>query len=126
MITETKKALTTEEVAARFDTLAQQERWFEIQDELFADNVRSIEPPHSVYMKDAEGKSLVRKKAEAFVAKVQTVHRAHTTHPIVAGDHFAVGREMDFTVEGFGKVVINEIMFYEVKDGQIVLEQFVY
>jgi hypothetical protein len=36
--------MTTQEVAARFNELAQQEKWFEIQDEFFADNVRSIDP----------------------------------------------------------------------------------
>ena len=39
--------MTTQEVAARFNELAQQEKWFEIQDELFADNVRSIDPENS-------------------------------------------------------------------------------
>ncbi|AYB33488.1 SnoaL-like domain-containing protein [Chryseolinea soli] len=126
MTAKTKEALTTQQVADRFDTLAQEERWFEIQDELFADNVRSIEPPNSAYLQDAEGKGPVRKKGEAFVAKVQAVHRMYTTHPIVGGDHFAVGREMDMTVEGHGRVVINELMVYKVKDGQIVLEQFIY
>jgi hypothetical protein len=29
-------------------------------------------------------------------------------------------------VQGFGRIQINEIMLYEVKDGQIVLEQFFY
>ena len=126
MTTETKKALTIQEVADRFDTLAQQELWFEIQDELFADNVRSVEPQNSPYLGPAEGKGPVRKKGEDFVAKVQAVHRMYTTHPVVGGDHFAVGREMDMTVEGYGRVNINEIMLYKVKDGQIVLEQFVY
>ena len=50
MITSTKdKAMTTQEVAARFHELAQQEKWFEIQDELFSDNVRSVDPPNSPY-----------------------------------------------------------------------------
>ncbi len=49
-------ALTTQEIAARFNELAQQELWFEIQDELFADNSRSIEPPDSPYFGYAEGK----------------------------------------------------------------------
>ncbi len=31
--------MTTEEVASRFNELAMQEKWFEIQDELFSDNV---------------------------------------------------------------------------------------
>jgi hypothetical protein len=118
--------LATEEVAARFDDLAQQEKWFEIQDELFAENVRSVEPSNSPYFKDDEGKSRVRKKGEDWVKKVQEVHRLYTTHPVIAGNHFAVGRNVDITVEGFGRVKIDEIMLYEVKDGQIVSERFFY
>ncbi|MES1160270.1 MAG: SnoaL-like domain-containing protein [Bacteroidota bacterium] len=121
-----KKALTTKEIAARFDELAQKEMWFEIQDELFAADVRSVDPTNSPYMGYAEGKVPVRKKGEDFVKKIQQVHGTYTTHPVVAGNHFSVGRGMDITVEGFGRVQIDEIMLYEVKDGQIVLEQFFY
>ncbi len=119
-------ALTTKEVAARFDELARQEKWFEIQDEFFADHVRSVDPPDSPYFKYAEGKAAVRKKARSFVKKIQEFHGAYTTHPVIGGNHFSVGRGMDITVEGFGRIKIDEIMLYEVKDGQIVLEQFFY
>ena len=125
MIT-TNKVMTTQEVAARFNELAQQEKWFEIEDELFAENVRSIDPPNSPYFGYAEGKTLVRKKGEDWVARVEAAHRLHTTEPVVAGNHFAVGREVDITVQGLGRIQINEIMLYEVKEGQIVLEQFFY
>lgn len=116
--------MTTQEVAARFNELAQQEKWFEIHDELFADNVRSVEPPNSPYFKYAEGKGPVRKKGEEFVKKVQEFHGASTTQPIVSGNHFAVGRAFEITTKDFGRIKIEEIMLYEVKDGQIVLEQF--
>jgi len=119
-------AMTTEQVAARFNNLAQQEKWFEIQDELFAEDVRSVDPPNSPYFKFAEGKSHVRKKGEDWVKRIQAAHALHTTEPIVAGNHFAVGRKVDITVEGFGRIKIDEIMLYEVRDGQIVLEQFLY
>lgn len=122
----TKTALTTTEVAARFNELAQQEKWFEIQDEFFADNVRSIDPPNSPYMGHAEGKAAVRNKGEEFVKKIREVHGAYTSQPVIGGNHFAVGREVDITVEGFGRIQIDQIMLYEVKDGQIVLEQFFY
>lgn len=122
----TTKVLTTQEVAARFDELAQQEKWFEIQEEFFADHVRSIDPPHSPYMGYAEGKTAVRQKGENWVKKIQDLHRLSTTHPVVSGNHFSVGRTMDFTVEGFGRIQIDEIMLYEVKEGKIVLEQFFY
>ena len=117
---------TTLEVAERFNELAQQEKWFEIQDEFFADTVKSIDPPNSPYFGYAEGKSPVRKKGEDFVKRIEAVHSAHTSEPIVAGNHFAVGRDIDITVKGLGRIQINQIMMYEVKDGEIVSEQFFY
>lgn len=120
------KVATTQEVASRFNELAQQEKWFEIQEELFAEDVRSVDPANSPYMGYAEGKAAVRKKGENFVSKIEAFHGASTSEPVVAGNHFAVGREMDVTVQGFGRIQLNEVMLYEVKDGKIVLEQFFY
>lgn len=126
MTTAINITLTTQEVAARFNELAQQEKWFEIQDEFFADHVRSIDPPHSPYFGYAEGRAAVEKKGKDFVSKIREVHGASTTPPVVGGNHFSVGRTMDVTVEGFGRIQIDEIMLYEVKDGQIISEQFFY
>ena len=122
----TTETLTTQEVAARFNELAKQEKWFEIQDELFADNVKSIDPPNSPYFSYAEGKAAVRKKGEDFVKRIEAAHRRHTTEPVIAGNHFAVSREVDITVQGHGRIQISEIMLYEVKDGEIISEQFFY
>lgn len=118
--------MTTQEIAARFNELAQQEQWFEIQDELFADDVRSIDPSGSPYFGYAEGKGPVRKKGEDFIRKIEAFHGAQTTVPVVGGNHFAVGRSVDVTLQEFGRVQLNEIMLYEVKDGHIVSEQFFY
>ena len=126
MVQEQAKTLTTRQVAARFNELAQQEKWFEIEDELFADNVKSIDPPNSPYFGYAEGKAAVRKKGEDFVSRVEALHSAYTGEPIVTGNHFAVVREIGITVRPHGKIQINEIMLYEVKDGLIIHEQFFY
>ena len=120
------KVMTTQEVADRFNELAQQEKWFQIQDELFADNVRSIEPANSPYMSNAEGKDNVRQKGEAFVSRITGADRLYTSQPLVCGRHFTVAREKEMTVQGLGKVDIKQIMLYEVRDGKIVLEQFFY
>jgi hypothetical protein len=125
-MTTIKASMTTQDVAARFNELAQQEKWFEIQDEFFAKNVRSIDPPNSPYFPYAEGQAVVRKKGEDFVKRVEAVHHAHTSEPLICGNHFSVAREIDMTVQGHGRIQINQIMLYEVKDGQIVLEQFFY
>jgi hypothetical protein len=126
IMTTASMVLTTQLVADRFNELAQQEKWFEIQDELFADNVKSIDPPDSPYFGYAEGKAAVRKKGEDFVKRITAAHRRFTTAPIVAGNHFAVGREVDISVEGLGRIQIDELMVYEVRNGQIVSEQFIY
>ena len=127
MIKPTKDiAMATQEIASRFNELAQQEKWFEIQDELFADNVRSIEPSNSPYLKYAEGKTSVRKKGLAWVAKIKEGHEVSTTVPVIAGNYFAVGRSFEITTVDFGRIKIEGIMLYEVKDGEIVSEQFFY
>lgn len=118
--------MTTQEVAARFNELAQQEKWFEIQNEFFSDDVKSIDPANSPYFGYAEGKASVRKKGEDFVKRIEAVHSVYTGEPIVTGNHFAVVREKDLTVQGLGRIQIHQIMLYEVKDGQIISEQFFY
>lgn len=126
MITEEKRVQTTQEIAARFHELAQQEKWFDIQDELFAAHVRSVEPEGSPYMANAAGKAAVRSKADDFVGRIEAVHHLYTSAPLVTGNHFVVVREKDLTVKPHGRIRIHELMLYEVKDGQIVLEQFFY
>ena len=106
----TTQIQTTQEVAARFNELAKQEKWFEIQDELFADNVKSIDPPDSPYFTYAEGKTAVRKKGEDWVKRIEAAHKTYTSEPIVAGNHFAIAREVDITVQGLGRIQLNEIM----------------
>ena len=125
-MTTRQQIMTTQEVATRFNELAQQEKWFEIQEEFFADNVKSIEPTNSPYMGYAEGKAAVRKKGEDFVKQITALHRTYTSEPLVTGNHFAVVREIDITVKKHGRIQMNQIMLYEVKAGQIILEQFFY
>jgi hypothetical protein len=68
----------------------------------------------------------VAKCGFATLSQVEAVHASSTTEPVVAGNFFAVGRELDMTVRGAGRTQMNEVMVYEVKCGQIVSEQFFY
>ena len=122
----TATKMSTKEIAARFNELARNEQWFEIQDELFAENVKSVEPANAQHLQYAEGKKAVRKKGEDWVSRVRGFHGASTTEPVVGGNYFSVGRWVDITVEGLGRIQMEEIMLYEVRDGRIVMEQFFY
>jgi len=125
-MTTSSKVKSTQEVAARFNELAQQEKWFEIQEALFSHDVTSTDPKNSPWFGYAEGKVPVRKKGEDFVNRITDFHSASTTEPVVGGNHFAAGREVDVTIDGLERIQIKQIMLYEVKDGQIISEQFFY
>ena len=117
---------TTAEVAARFNELAKEGNWNKIQDELFADNAVSIEPPTSPGLQSAEGKAAIKQKAKTFNEMVEEMHGGYSTDPVVAGNFFSVAMGMDVTMKGMGRTKMDEIAVYEVKDGKIVKEEFFY
>ena len=122
----TDAVMTTTTVASRFHELAQTGQWDQIQDELFADNAVSIEPENSPGMKTVEGLEAIKQKGKAFGDMVEEMHGGYSNAPQVAGTHFAVAMGMDVTMKGQGRMKMDEIAVYEVKDGKIIKEQFFY
>jgi hypothetical protein len=49
---------------------------------------------------------------------VEKVHSCSTSAPLVAGNAVAFTLTMDVTMQGRGRVKLEEICAYEVKDGQ--------
>ena len=125
-MTTQEAVMTTKDVANRFNELAQTGQWQQIQDELFADNAVSIEPEHSQGMRSVQGIESIREKGKQFGEMVEEMHGGFSKEPQVAGNHFAVAMGMDVTMKGQGRMKMDEIAVYEVKDGKIVKEQFFY
>ena len=125
-MTTQEAVMTTKDVANRFNELAQTGQWQQIQDELFADNAVSIEPEHSQGMRSVQGIESIREKGKQFGEMVEEMHGCFSKEPQVAGNHFAVAMGMDVTMKGQGRMKMDEIAVYEVKDGKIVKEQFFY
>ena len=122
----TMDVMSATEVASRFNELTQTGQWDQIQNELFASTAVSIEPEHSPGLKTAEGIDAIKEKGKSFSEMVEEMHGGYSEQPIVAGNHFAVAMGMDVTVKGQGRMKMDEIAVYEVKDGKIVKEQFFY
>ena len=118
--------MTTQEVADRFNELAQTGQWHTIQAELFADDAESIEPEHTKGMQSVKGIEAIKQKGEMFSSMVEEMHGGYCKEPVVAGTHFSVAMGMDVTMKGMGRSNMDEICVYEVKDGKIVKEQFFY
>lgn len=123
-----EEVMTTQDVANRFNELAQTGQWDKIQEELYANNAVSIEPAHAAAMGmgNAEGIEAIKKKGESFNQMVEEMHGGYSNEPQVAGNHFAVAMGMDITMKGMGRSKMDEIAVYEVKDGKVVKEQFFY
>jgi hypothetical protein len=68
----------------------------------------------------------IREKGRQFEEMVEEMHGGYSNEPVVAGNHFALAMGMDVTMKGPGRVQMDEIAVYEVKDGKIVKEQFFY
>ena len=115
--------MTTQEVADRFYSLAQEGKFDVILDELFDENVRSVEPPESDW-KTVQGLDKVKEKAAQWQAMIEEMHGGYTNEPQTAGNYFVCTMGMDVTVKGQPRTKMDEVALYEVRDGKIVLEQF--
>ncbi len=126
MSTPETNTMTTSEIASRFNELAQTGQWNVIQNELFSADAKSVEPPHAQGLQTVEGIDAIREKGKQFAESVEEVHSGYSTEPVVAGSHFSVAMGMDVTMKGMGRMKMDEIVVYEVKDGKIIKEQFFY
>lgn len=116
--------MTTQQVADRFNELAQTGQFDRIQEELYAENAESIEPPGAQGLKSVKGMDAIRQKGKEFNESVEEMHGGYTSAPVVGGDFFSVAMGLDCTFKGMGRINMQEICVYEVKDGKIVKEQF--
>ena len=55
---------------------------------------------------------------------MEKVHACTASTPLVAGNAIAMTLELDVTMKGRGRMKMEEVCVYEVKDGKIASEQF--
>lgn len=120
--------MDTREIADRLVELCRAGRFDQAYDELFAADAENIEMPGMAEgpLGNASGLDAIRRKGEAWAAGIEEMHGSHVGDPIVAGSWFAVPMSMDVTFEGRGRIAMEELCVYHVRDGRIVREQFFY
>jgi ketosteroid isomerase-like protein len=117
--------MTIEELARSYYELAKQNKWEEIIDRYYDDDIECIEPANSKSAPYTKGKQNVKAKAMHFQEIIEVFHDGYVTEPIVAGDLFSVGMGMEFTMKGSGRVRFDEIAVFRVKDGKVIREEFI-
>ncbi|MGH8182575.1 MAG: SnoaL-like domain-containing protein [Rhodanobacteraceae bacterium] len=118
--------MNTEQIAKRWVELCRKGEYEQAQRELYAQDAVSIEMPGSPGASDAEGLEAIYEKGRQWAAGVEAVHASNASNPIVADNWFSVVFSMDMTFKGRGRMQIEEIGVYHVRDGKVVSEQFFY
>lgn len=116
--------MSTEEVANRFHELAGNGKWDQIQEELFSEDAMSVEPPTAQGLQTVTGLDRIREKARQWEQMIEQTHGGYCNKPQVAGRYFTCTMGADVTMKGQGRVKLDEVAVYEVKNGRIVKEQF--
>jgi hypothetical protein len=119
------RKMTTQEIAERLVALCRQGSFETAQKELYATDAINIEPyGTAAFAKETTGLSAILEKGQKFTAMIEQVHSISVSDPLVAGSSFACAMHLDLTIQGHGRMGLNELCIYEVKDGKIVSEQF--
>ena len=117
--------MNTQQIATRLAELCNQGKFEAAQKELFAEDAVSIEQRETPdFPKETKGLRAIIEKGHKFESMVEQVHGFDASEPLVTGNAIAITLTMDVTMKGRGRVKLQEIGAYEVKDGKIVSEQF--
>lgn len=117
--------MSTTEIANRLVELCRKGDWETAQKELYADDAVSIEP-HGTddFSQETKGLEAIQEKGKKWAEMVEEYHGMNVSEPLVGDHSFAVTMMMDVTMKGRGRMAMNELCVYNVKDGKIVSEQF--
>lgn len=117
--------MTTENIADRLVNLCRKGQNALAQVELYDDDIESIESQISRYKK-TKGIKKVQKKTAMFYEMAQEIHKYELTDPIVVDNHFCFKLSIDVTLRGLGRVQVDELCIYHVKNEKIIKEEFYY
>ena len=117
--------MNTQQVANRLVEMCRNGKNMEVIGELYADNCISKEMP-GIPGELVSGKDAITKKSEEWYASVEEFHGGGVSDPQVADSHFSCTMNMDITFKERGRMQMEEICVYQVKEGKIVSEQFFY
>lgn len=118
--------MTTQEVANRLFELCKQNQHEQAYTELFALDAENIEPPHAQGMQSVKGMEALLAKNLTFNNSIEEMHSGYTSEPKVFGPFIFMEMGMDVTMKGMGRMNMNEMCKYEVKEDKIISESFFY
>ncbi len=118
--------MTTQEIANRLYELCKEGQFETAQNELFSDDATSTERNQHGELETVTGIAAIKEKGKHFQSMVEEMHSAYTNEPKAFGKFIFMEMGMDVTMKGMGRMNMNEMCSYEVKDDKIISERFYY
>ena len=118
--------MTTQEIADRLVDLCRKGEYETCYQELYSPEIVSIEPEHAPGPSIVHGLEGIAEKGKKWKEMTEEFHGSSVGDPIVSGNHFSCAMMVDVTFKGQGRMKMEEICVYTVKDGKVVSEQFFY
>ena len=117
--------MTTKEIAERLVALCRAGNFETAQRELYAADAINIEPyGNATFAKETKGLDAILEKGRRFTTMIEQVHSVSVSDPLVAGSSFACAMKLEVTLKGHGRMTLDELCVYEIKDGKIISERF--
>jgi hypothetical protein len=121
----TEEKLSTKEIASRLAHYCETGEWEKAQRELYAVDVKSIEPYETPgYEKEIFGLDAVLEKGHRFMSTVEKIHSISVSDHLITENVIAFVLHMDIEMKGKDRMNMNELCVYHVKNGKIDSEQF--
>lgn len=118
--------MTTKEIALRLVEMCRAGKVEEAKEELFAEDIISIEPSEGLLAKETTGMDGITKKAELFMSQMESFYGVIISDPVIAGNYFSISWDTDIQMKGQERKTDSELCVYKIKDGKIISEEFFY
>ena|SRR5579872_1859634 len=117
--------MSTQAVANRLVELCRQGKFEEAQRELFAEDAVSIEQHETpAFARETKGLKAIIEKGHKWSSMLEQMHGCTVSAPLVVENAFSLIMGLDATMKGQGRMKLQEICVYEVKNDKIVSERF--
>ena len=120
------ETMNAQQIASRLVQLCREGKNVEAINELYDDDIVSLEPEGSPMAGKTVGKQAVLESTNRWLDSVEQLHSVEISNPLVSDDFFACTMKIDATYKEHGRNSMNELCVFEVRDGKIVNDQFFY
>ncbi|HXO76116.1 MAG TPA: SnoaL-like domain-containing protein [Puia sp.] len=117
--------MTIQEVAAKMVDYCKKGDFEGAQKDLLTADAAGIEP-EGANMPSVTNRDAIIEKGHQFQGMLEAVHGISVSEPVIAGEYFSIALLMDVTMKGMGRLNMDELIVYHVKDGKIDSEQYFY